>query len=393
MSAPDLAAIIEQFLACALTILDIPPETLTRIQQQWTRTPPEGLSDWWHLFYQDLYRSQNGYALGQVHQSAYTEDAIQRVFAQAGVLEACTPRTRTPVICLSHDIDYLRPTLQMNLKRIISQRKWAPYPKGEHFMDSLERLLQIDRQAGQPGEAVSTLFIPCPRYSPNPLRWPNQWIIDPSYRLNEPLFDRLRVFIDQYRCEVGLHGSFYSIRDQFLKDERETLSHALGRPITCGRQHWLNLPGIKPLDIIHQSGIQVDSTLGWNGNVGFRGGMMRPFPIRLLSGQWIWEVPLVLMDGPLFDDLKLSAEEVVSMGKRLLEPVMTQGGCVAINWHERSAHSDYGWVEAYEKLTEWLASYKIEFKSIPQVVRERHEDCHPILRTHAGQSAVLECLS
>jgi hypothetical protein len=170
-------------------------------------------------------------------------------------------------------------------------------------------------------------------------------------------------------CEIGLHGSYFSLEENLLERERQNLEQTFNRPVLMGRQHWLNLPGEASVERIFNAGITVDSTLGWNGSSGFRGGMARPFPILLSGGKHLWEVPLVLMDGPLFNDLGLDTDGVFAYAKKILQQVWVRRGMVAINWHERAAHPDYGWFEAYRRILEWAKGAGFQFAPISQATK------------------------
>ena len=129
----------------------------------------------------------------------------------------------------------------------------------------------------------------------------------------------------------------------------------------------MNLPQ-ETLGVIKEAGIQIDSTLGWNGQCGYRCGMARPFPLMTSEDASLWEVPLLLMDGPIFDDQKLKPDEAFEYCRKLLKPVISTGGCVAITWHERSAHADYQWVATYEKLLEACKLEGFEFLSLSEAL-------------------------
>ncbi|MGE0201796.1 MAG: hypothetical protein AB7P76_12635 [Candidatus Melainabacteria bacterium] len=357
---------VAQWLACAEEILAIPAEVVSRCHSVWVTQPPEWLTRWAERFAGDVFESRNGYPVHPIAELPYTETTIHRWLSAEGERLGARLKPQRPGLCLTHDIDYLQPTWPMKLKRLVAQRRWERDEHPDAFLDSLETLLQTDRDvAGEPGR--STLFIPLPERSAKPLRHLQQWLIDPSYDEGHPLFARLVDLVRRYGCEVGLHGSFYSLSDGLLPKERRRLSAAFHRPVNVVRQHWLNLPGGQvALEKIAETGFTVDSTLGWNGGVGFRGGMARPFTLLLPSGARIREMPLLLMDGPLFDDLALATDAVVVRGCELLEVVRQAGGCVAINWHERVATPGYAWHHAYREILDWAKAQSFDFPTISE---------------------------
>lgn len=366
---PDSA--LRQFWGSAGTLIELPPDSILaglRLEEDILKK----IQHWHQCLWQEIRGGQSGYPRQAVLETPALEDELLEIMASIPEL-AHQPRIRRqPTLCLTHDIDYLAPTVQMNLKRIVASRRLQWSRPGDQFLDSIIRLLQLDSDAAG-GTGASTLFIPCPIPAQG---WKNrltQWLIDPSYRPTDRLFGELKCVIQRFDCQVGLHGSFLSLSHGLLAQERKMLEEALSRPIRMGRQHWLNLPDQDAMQRIQQGGLTIDSTLGWNGAVGFRGGFARPFPIVLEQGM-LWELPLLLMDGPLFDDLKLDTRQVVAKSKALLEIVWQRGGCVAINWHDRAAHADYGWAEAYAEILDWSKAKGFVFHSISEAVATYQND-------------------
>jgi hypothetical protein len=170
---------------------------------------------------------------------------------------------------------------------------------------------------------------------------------------------------------VGLHGGFYSLQSGLIEKEVKKLSIRTQSPIFSGRQHWLNLPDREQaFTSIRSSGLANDSTLGWNGVVGFRGGFSRPFYLQAGEKAYVREVPMLLMDGALFDDLRLNRQEAVSVAKKHLSEVKSRGGCAALNWHDRSASPHYGWAPAYEEIINWAFNEGFAFATVNQAANE-----------------------
>jgi hypothetical protein len=100
--------------------------------------------------------------------------------------------------------------------------------------------------------------------------------------------------------DVGLHGSYEAgVRPGLLAAERERLRAATGLPITSTRQHLLHWDVRSAPRLQEDAGVIVDSSLGFNRNVGYRAATSLPFrwfdapqrrPLSLL------EVPVVVSD-------------------------------------------------------------------------------------------------
>ena len=54
----------------------------------------------------------------------------------------------------------------------------------------------------------------------------------------------------------------------------------------------------------------------------------------------------------------------------MLERVHERGGCVSINWHDRSAVPGQGWVEAYRLILDWARERGFRFLTLTQAAKE-----------------------
>jgi len=343
-----------QFLACLGTLFHV-PGTFAESEEceDLFRKSGSDIEAWLKEFYGDLHGSRRGYPLVPVRSEPELEDRLLELASSSGLAEQFRRRESAPTLCLTHDVDNLRPTLQMRLKRTVAQRRLSCLRGSkEDYLESLETMLAFDQEVvGRPG--VSTVFVACKAPARSLTRRAAQWLIDPSYGTTDPDFLRLLDLLRRYGCEVGIHGSFFSIEEGLLSGERDELGTRLEREVIVGRQHWLNLPGRDSLERVWDAGIRVDSTLGWNGVTGFRCGMARPFPVLVGEGKALWEVPLVLMDGPMFDDQGLDTDSVVELSKKILTQIRERNGCVAVGWHGRAASSGHNWFDAYRQIIDW----------------------------------------
>jgi hypothetical protein len=131
----------------------------------------------------------------------------------------------------------------------------------------------------------------------------------------------------------------------------------LGAEILTTRQHWLNWDVRTTPRVQAAAGLLADSTLGFNRNVGFRGGVSLPYyPFDLLNEVTIpvLEVPLIIHDGPLTgsDALEYDISLARDVTKRLVDRVAATGGCVTVSFHPHSFLDDL-----YEELYAWLVEY------------------------------------
>jgi hypothetical protein len=125
--------------------------------------------------------------------------------------------------------------------------------------------------------------------------------------------------------DVGLHGSYEAaLRPGALAAERQTLGRATGLDITTTRQHLLHWHVRETPRLQVHAGLEVDSSLGFNRDVGFRAGTSLPFrQLDVASGARLelLEIPLVAQDASLLDSwgLGLGAASAFDVVRELLE--------------------------------------------------------------------------
>ena len=325
------------------------------------------------LFYRDLFEAKYGYPNYKTPDVPYIEDMLEAFMLKyfKGTLSL---RGSSPQICLSHDVDYIYPTFVQNLKRVIGRRELKLNLDKSAYLDSLEFYLAHDASITR-GSQESTLFVATPFHSKKPMARLKQWIIDPSYNETDSEFTRFLQLIEKYQPAIGIHGSILSHEEEhgFLIEAKEN-SRIFKNDLILSRQHWLHIPNREAFSNMHTAGIKIDSTLGWNGVNGFRGGMARPYKLFVSEYQYIWEVPLVVMDGVLFDELKLNDQQALEASIKILSEVYKRNGAVSINWHERTAAHDYKWEKSYIQLTEWAKAFGFSFTGFSHLIEKLNNE-------------------
>ena len=300
-------------------------------------------------------------------------------------LEPPWPDGRDFALCLTHDVDAISDeiTLVQKLRearkhlfqaRDVGQRgllaraaNAARPTAGSVFRKSyghpstentIEKILGIEKRFG----VTSSFF-----FVAYPLRKYSQY--DCLYALDDPCkFLNRNMPVSQMMREmaregfdIGLHGSYYSATDAaMLKEQKVMIEDAVGAEIVTTRQHWLNwdvrtTPGVQAA-----AGLLADSTLGFNRNVGFRGGVSLPYYCFDLLNEAtipVLEVPLIIHDGPLTgsDALEYDISLAKDVTKRLIDRVAAARGCVTVSFHPHSFLD-----ELYEELYTWLIEYCLE---------------------------------
>lgn len=157
--------------------------------------------------------------------------------------------------------------------------------------------------------------------------------------------DAIRQLLDA-GCEVGLHGIDAWLDSAEGKKELEEIRRLTGVKETGVRMHWLYFNEKSPL-VLEEAGAAYDSTIGYNETVGYRTGTTQVY--KPLDVNRILELPMQIMDTALFYPhyLGLSPEGARVLFDRLAENAAKFGGCLSINWHDRSIAPERLWGGCY----------------------------------------------
>jgi peptidoglycan/xylan/chitin deacetylase (PgdA/CDA1 family) len=178
---------------------------------------------------------------------------------------------------------------------------------------------------------------------------------DPPYEVDSP---RIRGLLGRLRAggwEIGVHGSFDSYLDaDVLAAHRGKLERLAGGMVRGVRQHYLRLRVPDTFRAQVDAGFVYDGTVGYRGAVGFRAGAAFPYhPFDPVAGRQLalLELPLTVMDGPLFWQLGLAQREAIERTLALLETVGSAEGLAVLLWHQRVWYEKRypGWRRVYER--------------------------------------------
>jgi hypothetical protein len=154
-------------------------------------------------------------------------------------------------------------------------------------------------------------------------------------------------------CEVGLHGIDAWVDSAKGREELNEI-----RLITCARNigvrmHWLFFDEQSPV-ALESAGASYDSTVGYNETIGYRAGTGQVY--KPLNATTLLELPLHVMDTALFypSHLHLSPEDAQSRINDIIENAVRLGGCVTVNWHDRSIAPERLWTGTYVTLVKEL---------------------------------------
>lgn len=160
---------------------------------------------------------------------------------------------------------------------------------------------------------------------------------DSIYSLNdENILKVIRVLVDK-NYEVGIHGTFLSyLNENELSRIKNKLEKASKIENVGIRQHYLRCEVPKTQKLQQKAGYLYDTTIGFAEHEGFRNSFCHPFKLydfendKMLD---IWEIPLVVMDGTLFEYRGLDFKQAKKSIKNLSEEIKKFNGVLSVLWH------------------------------------------------------------
>jgi peptidoglycan/xylan/chitin deacetylase (PgdA/CDA1 family) len=155
--------------------------------------------------------------------------------------------------------------------------------------------------------------------------------------------------ISEMGNELGLHGIDAWIDSQSAQKELAEIQRLTGATRAGVRMHWLYFDEQSPRQL-ELAGVNYDSTVGYRETIGFRAGALQPYVH--LSTEALLELPLHAMDTALFYPayLGLKASEACKLLESIVDNAARFGGCLTINWHDRSLSPERQWDVAYRDL-------------------------------------------
>ena len=257
---------------------------------------------------------------------------------------------RTPRIVPTHDIDILyrftgrfqawksilgrdlliNRSLSMVWESIKSYRNWKIRPSLDPYVEAIDEFLAQEEK-----RKLSSIFFFKATEKGHP---------DATYDVQDPiLHEVIRVIMAPDYHQIGLHGSYPSANDlQCLQKEKQNLSKLCDEEVRISRQHYLRTffaDDPNSLDLWRNAGITDDYTLGFAERCGFRCGTCHPYPLYDVRHDKVTDIiehPLIVMDGTLFDYMKLSVEDAGALTQRLKHRCLDVEGDFVILWHNHA---------------------------------------------------------
>jgi hypothetical protein len=167
--------------------------------------------------------------------------------------------------------------------------------------------------------------------------------------------------------EVALHGLDAWTDADRGRAELEEICRVTGEANIGVRMHWLYFDPQSP-SRLEEAGAIYDSTAGYRETAGYKSGTTQVY--RPPCAQRLLELPMHAMDTALFSPvcLGLSSEQVTERMQRMTGRAMELGGCLTVNWHDRSLAPERLWYRSYRETVESLKERGAWFATARQAV-------------------------
>jgi hypothetical protein len=322
--------------------------------------------------------------------------AERRRLANEVALEPLWPQGAPFVLCLTHDVDMVarRWTARQHLRSLsvalrgstgdsseaAARRRTAaaaralarvPYfglSRAPDAADTLERSVELERSRGVTASYLLTVY---------PAR--RKTIYDAVYRGGDRCRFRGRTRrvheiareLQEEGFDVGLHAGYASATNLHdFRYEKGVIEDYLGAEVVSCRQHYLHWDVAVTPRIQSAAGIRVDTTIGFNRNIGFRAGTALPYRLFDLEADVpldVLEVPLIVQESALLsaNALELDVPLAQETMKDLIDRIGETGGVVTLLFHPHSlaqtAHLQlYTWALDYARdRGAWVANLRM----------------------------------
>ncbi len=301
---------------------------------------------------------------------------VRRGLARTTALESLWPDGRRFAVCLTHDVDLL--SLQSTPQQVLRFARAGLAPGVAQRGDRLLRFARPAVRVARSGRAGIARAPSTAETLDRSVAAEAKRGVAASYLFTAPphgrgsrydcvyapgdacVFRGSRMPAGQMMSElaaegfdVGLHGSYTAaLEPGALAAERTALESCTGLELTTTRQHFLRWDVRTTPALQEAAGLRVDSTLGFNRNVGFRAGTSLPFhhfDVTTQTQLGLLEIPLAIEDTALLSPggLELEFSDARGVVGQLLSRVAEVGGVATLLFHP-DKFADRDWLELYE---------------------------------------------
>jgi hypothetical protein len=247
---------------------------------------------------------------------------------------------KTSGLITTHDIDEIErfPSLKLSLRTLMGDlilykslflllRSFMQFLKkvlrisGDPYTDSIISLADESQKRG-----LESIFF---------FMASNKNDFDKGYELDKliPVFEKLK----SRNITIGFHPGYYAYDSlEVFQRQLQKLKNFTGVKINTSRQHFLRFSINKTVKILIDSGIEVDYTLGFAEQEGFRSGTSHRHKLYNISERSVFDLeiqPLIAMDVTLTEYQRYSNEDALDVLLDLKRKVDIYKGTFTILWH------------------------------------------------------------
>jgi hypothetical protein len=221
---------------------------------------------------------------------------------------------------------------------------WVRRKPDPHFQFSA--WAELERALG----VRSAFFVHVPAGAP-------RHIHDPTYSVEPSPRWRILGELAENGWEIGVHAAMSAGNmASYLAGERQRLEKVIGRRVLGLRHHYWRIDWRDPTQTFRrhaEAGYLYDLSIAWRDRFGFRAGTSLPYqPFnRLGHSPAIVEIPTTVMDGHLFEYLRLSMRDAIAAVRQISSVIRKAGGVLNLNWHQETYWNRYanaGWRTVYQ---------------------------------------------
>ncbi len=277
--------------------------------------------------------------------------------------------------CLTTDVD----RLQSAWKAAGSQRlKAGQFGTLAHLLlkkatgfDAWNNLKEVTATAALVNAPVSFFFLAAKSYRQQPK--------NADYVILKPVYQKSIAALHQAGHEIALHGSFGTATD---RAQLQAEIQKLPVPIAGNRFHYLCHTPTQTTQVLQQSELAYDTTLGFAEHFGFRNSYCHPFypfDFENQEAHTYLELPLLLMDTTLMGTnyMDLRPSQVLPQLQPMLQEVIKFRGLFTLLWHNENfsrfpeyplAADEPGWQDVLLALLRQLQSEGATFMTCSEAV-------------------------
>ncbi|MBC5992151.1 polysaccharide deacetylase family protein [Pontibacter cellulosilyticus] len=243
--------------------------------------------------------------------------------------------------CLTSDIDRLHSAWRAAGKQAFKATEFksvaALLARKAVGKDAWDNLAEVTSVAEKYGAKTTMFFLPSNQFYNG---YPNA-----DYDVTKPRYQKLISALAESGHEIALHGSFGTSNDlvQLKADQRKLPVQVKGN-----RFHYLCYQPENTEQVLQQSKLEYDTSLGFSEHFGFRNSFCHPFypfDFNTHKAANFLELPLILMDTTLYsiNYMSLKSGEAMAAVSPVIEEVIKFGGLFTILWHNEnfSSYSEF----------------------------------------------------